>query len=141
MAGYRLDLERFNLAARLEVCRATSANDVVTSRTGEGTLGVRLGHAWELAPLTLDLGVGLGAGILRQTFTSTGLAPPRTSATGFLEAGLRVLRDLPGGAYVFADVAGRTYFLRQWQMDSPAEPTAIFAISAAVGLGMRWSGR
>jgi hypothetical protein len=89
----------------------------------------------------VDVGVGLGGGLLRQTFATSGVAPARSTAVGFLEAGPRVVRDLPRGLHLFAGIGGRTYLLRRWKEDSAAERSAVFAADLTAGLGMRWFGR
>lgn len=141
MVGYGLDLAQVNVATHLELCRDTSTNDVLEAQTTEGALGVRLSHARDLPWLTVEVGVGAGGALLRQTFATTGVAPPRSTAAGFLEAGLRVVHDLPRGLHLFAGVGGRTYFLRRWQMETGGEPSALFAVDVAFGLGLRWFGR
>jgi hypothetical protein len=54
MTGYGFDLERVNLAARLELCRDTSVNEVLEARTTEASVGARLSHA--LGPPVADGG-------------------------------------------------------------------------------------
>jgi len=53
----------------------------------ELTLELRLAHAWDLPFVTLDLAAAAGGGVLHQTFVSSGVAPPRLSATALVGIG------------------------------------------------------
>src|SRR5262249_42034647 len=97
IAGYGVDLRRLSLGARIGVCRATHANEFLDEGLGELSGSLRLAHAWDLPIVTVEVAVLAGGGVLRQTFTTPGIAPERLSVTGIVGAGAGLARELPYG--------------------------------------------
>jgi hypothetical protein len=140
VAGYGVDLEPLSVGARVNACRATRDSTFLREDADELTLEVRVAHAWDLPLVTVDLAVSAGGGVLHQTFTTMGLAPPRSSATALIGIGVGVARELPRGFVLSLEAAGLTYFYRQQSSDGarPIRLVESFALEAALSLAKRW---
>jgi len=97
IAGYLIDLAWLTVTPRLSACRERARNAFVTSATDDVAADVRLAHAWRFGRLALVAQVQLGGAILHQQFTTSGIAPPRTSGAGFFGAGGTLGVALGGG--------------------------------------------
>jgi hypothetical protein len=135
-AGYAVELEHLSLVPRLTACHGGFDNQDLHASADE--IGARLtaAHAFDLPVVTVELGVVVGMSLLHQGFTvAGGVAPDRNSLAGQVGAGLGVVRDLPRGFYLLADVAAESYiFRRQDASDRVALATALAArFGAALG--------
>lgn len=139
-AGYAVEAEHLSVTPRLGVCRSTFTNASLSADADELDLSVRLAHAWDLPVVSIDLGVGAGAAVLRESFTTRGVAPDRISVAGHLGAGLGLTFDLPRGFYVLGEVAAETYFFRQRDPAPGASSSmaAAFTVRPLAGLGKRF---
>lgn len=139
-AGYTLELRQLSVMPRLSACRGAFENDVLRARRDQLDVEVRVAHAWDLPGVTLDLGVGAGAGILHQAFETRGVAAPRTSFVGFLGTGLGLSADLPSGFYLLGQVDAQTYFFQRAPRGAEESPWigAAFAVRPLAGLGKRF---
>ncbi|APR78998.1 Serine/threonine protein kinase [Minicystis rosea] len=135
-AGYAVETEHLSVSPRLGACRGGFSNAFLSASTDELDLSVRVAHAWDLPIVSLDLGVSAGAALLHESFTTRGLAPPRTSFAGHVGAGLGVSVDLPIGFYLLGEVAAETYFFRQQDSDTNTSAiTTAFAVRPLGGWG------
>jgi hypothetical protein len=90
IAGYAVDLMWLTVTPRLSACRERARNAFVATDTDDIALDVRAAHAWYLGPVALTAQVQAGGAVLHQQFTTTGIAPARTSGAGFFGAGARL---------------------------------------------------
>jgi hypothetical protein len=139
-AGYGLELERLSVGLHLNLCRARGENASLQGSADEMTAAVRLAHAWDLPVVTVDLGAVGGGGVLRQTFTTPGVAPDRLSATALLGIGGAISRELAGGFSLALELAGLTYFYRLQSSGGsrPISLQASFALEISLTLSKRW---
>lgn len=131
--GYPVELRYLSLTPRLSACRSGFANTNLSSTTDELALTVRGAYAWDMPWVTLEVGGSIGGAIFRQHFETTGSAPPRTASAGLLGLGLATVFDLPGGAYLRADLEGRTYLV---PVESAGEVKVASPLTTTVGLGV-----
>jgi Caspase domain len=110
--GYRVDLARASLLARAGYCQSSFSNETLAARVHEVDLSLRGGHAWDVSPLTFELGIGAAAVLFVQRFDTEGSAPTRTSAAGNASAYLALLYELPAGLYLALDGEAQLYVLR-----------------------------
>jgi hypothetical protein len=112
-AGWSFDMSRYSITPRLSACRGAFANQTLRATEDEVAAGARLAHAWDLPGVTLDLGVELGAAVIRQTFATRGVAPDRLTAAGRVGVGAAASRDIARGWYASVELGGETYLLEQ----------------------------
>jgi hypothetical protein len=133
--GWAIDLESLSIVPRLGACRSTFENEIVSARADEIDLEVRAVHAFDVSRVTFELGLSGGGGLLLQRFSTTGVAPTRSSFA--LEAGAiaGVRFDLPLGLNLGLDVAGLLYVFRQENAagDRSFAPTAASRLAASLG--------
>jgi len=135
--AYPLELSHLSITPQLDYCRADYRNDTLAADDDEFAVALRLSHAWDLPFFTIDLGLGAGAALLRQSFASTGRAPDLLSAALLLSAGVALSHDLPKGFYVLARVDAQTYFYRQTDADGHIAFAPSFAARVSLGVGKR----
>jgi hypothetical protein len=134
--GGRVDLRQVSLALRIGFSQSDTANthyaDITTREVAFGLDALR---AFDLGPVTLDIGLELGASWFGQDFHDA--TPKRSSGGPFVGAlgGLEV--PLPHRLYARLEVAGLFYFLRTNDDLMSAGATATAATyRAAAGLGV-----
>jgi hypothetical protein len=110
-ASYGRDQSRLRLAARLAACRGGYDDADLSAHTDELSLSARVAIATDTRLVTLDAGAALGASYLRQSFQPSGEAATRNSAAAFVELGGTLIRYLPEGFYLSAELAGLGYVL------------------------------
>ena len=99
-------------------------------------LDLRVAKAWDVAGLTLDLGIPtLGGELLQERFETRGLAPTRTSFAGHVDAGGGLAVPLGDRLYLAAELAAQTHFLSIEDADGMTGPTARFTVRGLVVLG------
>jgi uncharacterized caspase-like protein len=128
--GYRLDLQHAVLGLRSGYCQSRFANRALDARVHELDLGLRVGHAWDLSVLTLELGAGAAATLFIQTFAAQGNAPTRRTLAGNASAYLALLYELRAGFYLALDVEAQVYVLGLLEERQDALRAAFAARSA-----------
>jgi hypothetical protein len=136
IAGYAFDLGWVTLTPRVSGCVEHARNAFVATATDDLTADARVAHAWHVGPLALTVQAEVGAAVLRQSFTTTGMAPPRTIGAGLFGAGASVAVPLGHGASASLATELDTFVMRRDDaMSSSITPT--LGISAMAGIG--WS--
>ncbi|MGH7328982.1 MAG: hypothetical protein ACREJX_11595, partial [Polyangiaceae bacterium] len=87
----------------------------VSSSDNEVGGEARVAHAWDLPFLTIDVGLGAGASLLAQTFTTAGVAPARDTPAGHFEISGRLTVPIAAGFSIYAESAAMTYVFAQDQ--------------------------
>jgi hypothetical protein len=137
-AGYAIDLRWVTLAPRLAACRGQFDNAFLRATTDELDLELRGSHVWDIGGVAVNVGIHLGGSLLRQDFSSEGLAPSRNALAAHLGVLAGTTVDLVQGFYGGIEVDAMTYFFQQQAMDT-AETAAPFAMRVSVLLlGKRW---
>jgi hypothetical protein len=138
-AGYAFAFSRFTVTPRLDACFSHFENASLQANVNEYGADVRLAHAWDLPVLTVDMGFAVGASLLRQTFTTSGVAPPRDTLSPRSSVGLGLTADVTAGFYLFADAAAETYLFRvEDSATGAATLTPSLALRAHLGAGKQW---
>ena len=109
--GGRVDLRQLSLALRLGFAQSGVDNGRLDITTREVSLGVDGLRAFDLGPLTLDVGLEAGASWFAQAFHDA-MTPDRTSFGPFVGAVGQLEWPLPHRLYARVEVAGLFYFLR-----------------------------
>ena len=125
-AGWSIDRARYTISPRLSACRGGYTNDTLRATEDEVAAGVRLAHAWDLPWFALDVGVELGAALVRQSFATRGVAPTHVTGAGRLGSSLTASRDLARGWYASVEVGAETYVFEE-QDGSGADASASLA--------------
>jgi len=138
-AGYALDFEDIGGRVRLSGCTSGFDNGYVEATSHAYDVELRVHHAWDLAWLSLDLGLGGGASLFVQSFSSEGRAPDRTSFAPFLSLGAAASCELGSGFYGTLDVTAESHFLAVQQAGGGDSYTrASVAVRSSAGLGKRF---
>jgi hypothetical protein len=133
-AAYVRELPAVRLSARAGACSGHYANQVLSANTDELHVSGRVARAWDNPALTFDARAALGASWLRQTFHTRGEEPPHHSAAVHLEIGGSVIRYLPSGFYLAAEIARLAYAL---PVESDAsERQLVVRLAARTGLSL-----
>ena len=135
IAGYAFDLGWATLAPRISGCHEESSNEFLAERTDDVALDARLAHAWQIGPVSVIGQVHAGGAALHQSFTTEGIAPPRTVGAAFFGGGLGLAIGL--GHRTSASVATQldTFLFRHDDgMAARWRPT--LAVGTVVGLGV-----
>jgi hypothetical protein len=121
-------------STRAGYCASRFDNANLEARVHEADLGARVGHAWDLSWLTLELGAGGALVGLFQKFETDGSAPPRRALGGSAGALVAALSELRRGFYLGLDVEAQIYVLRL--LEGVSEPLrAQFAGRSALVTG------
>jgi hypothetical protein len=137
--GYGIDFEDIGGRVRLSGCTSGFDNGYVEATTNAYDLELRVHHAWDLAWLSIDLGLGGGGSLFSQRFTSEGRAPDRDSFAPFLALGAAVSWELGYGLYSTLDFTAETHFLSVQEVGSEDGGTrASVALRSSFGLGKRF---
>jgi len=137
-AAYVGELPRMRLAARLAACRGGFENDVLSADTDELSFSGRAAVAWDTPAVTLDAGMALGVSYLRESFYPSGDAPARNTGAAFLEVGGSVIRYLPGGLYLAAEIAGLSYALPVTSPPGGRQLEVRLAARSGLGIGLQF---
>ncbi|MDB4970658.1 MAG: peptidase caspase catalytic subunit p20 [Myxococcales bacterium] len=130
--GGRLDLRQFSLALRLGFSQSDHDNGSLDITTREVSTAIDALRAFDLGPVTLDVGLELGASWFLQAFHDPSTRDSRSFGP-FVGAVGQVEVPLPHHLYARLEVAGLFYFLRT----SEASMTATAATyRAAAGVGV-----
>lgn len=129
-AGYALDLEHFGAGVRIGGCTGSWERGELSAITSSYAITGRLYRAIDIARLTLELGLQLGASVFVQRFESVGRAPSRTTFAPLAGPHLALGVDLGAGYFGALELAVQTYLLRT---KAPREPEALEAPTALGG--------
>ena len=125
-------LSPVTLGPRVGWCRSGYKTTGLTATSDQLDLELSATHAWDLQGFSLELGLTLGLAVLRQSFVTQGLAPPRTSAALQLSPLLAVTRDLTDRSYLIVSGAAATYLFKR---EDAGTRTSAFGPSFALRLG------
>jgi len=133
-AGYAIALPWITLTPALTACREHLENTFVATRLTEVSASLAATHVWDVGRFALALGGRLGGGMLREDFTTTGIAPARSEAAlSFALIGGGALRVSPGLELVLElDVA--SYLFRA--ADARGAVRWATPLTLGVGLGL-----
>jgi hypothetical protein len=137
-AGYVLHLEQLSVGARALACHGSFANQFIDASTNEVGGEIRAAHTWDLPVVGIDLGLALGGWLLHQSFTTTGLAPARSTPAGSLALTLGLHADLGAGFSVMEESGLATYLYAQDHDDGTTSLGPYFAFRQMVGLAKVW---
>jgi hypothetical protein len=138
-AGYAVHLENVSAGARLAGCHAAFSNDVLRASSNQLGGELRVAHAWDLPIVSVDLGLAVGGWLLQQTFTTLGIAPPRSTAAGSAALALGLRGDVGGGFSLFAETSLVSYLYPQ--VKDPLGSVSFgpyLALRQAFGLAKVW---
>ncbi|HYJ09410.1 MAG TPA: caspase family protein, partial [Polyangiaceae bacterium] len=137
--GYGIDFEDVGGRLRLSGCTSGFDNGYVDATTNAYDLELRVHHAWDFAGLSLDLGLGGGATLFSQRFSSLGRTPDRNSVAPFLAVGPALSWELGFGLYGTLDLSAETHFLAVQRSSFEDDATKLsFALRSSFGLGKRF---
>lgn len=137
--AYAVDLESVGARLRLGACGGGFDNAAVHARVVALDSELRAYHAWDVSALTLQLGLGLGLSLFRQSFDAVGSAPPANDAVPFLSLAIGVTGDLGHGFALGLDLAAETHFLRIQDTDyADSELRPAFALRPLLHLVKRY---
>jgi hypothetical protein len=136
--GLAIALRPVTLIPRVAWCRTGYTSQGLQATTDQFDVELQTSHVWDLAPVSIELGLTIGATLLNQSFKTAGTAPPRTTAALQLTPAVAVSRDLGSRTYIYLTVAGATYLFKN--ESSTTEATSFgpsFAVRVALGFGYR----
>jgi len=138
-AGVAVDWSGFGVRTRFSTCYSELQNPVLTSDVMAFDVAAQVYRAWDVAWLTLEVGVGAGVSLFSQRFNTAGVAPTRLSTVPFVSLGAGAQANLPAGFYAGLGLAGETHFMRvAGNIDDPAPLIAAFAVRASLSAGKRF---
>lgn len=136
--GHTLEARRLGLTSTLGFCRADFAADRVDVQADQYDLDLVLTRSFDLPIVSVALGLGGGVSLLRQTFETAGVAPPRNSAAGHSTALVDLRWGLSRGLFVMVAVAGQVLiFAQQRGNEDDARTTGVPVAQLRLGLG-KW---
>jgi len=136
--GLPIALRPVTLTPRVAWCRTGYTSQGLAATTDQFDVELQTSHVWDLAPVSIELGLTIGATLLNQSFKTAGTAPPRTTAALQLTPAVAVSRDLGSRTYIYLTVAGATYLFKN--ENSSTETSSFgpsFAVRVALGFGYR----
>lgn len=137
--GYPVDLRWLTVAPRVGWCRSTIDGDPIHTTADELDVELQLSHVFDVPVVSFGLGVSGGLTWLRQSFTTTRLAPPRHTVGGHVDAFVDLWWDLPRGFYMLTEVAFSLYaFSQQLDRRGTAIVRAVPTMRGVVGVGKRF---
>ena len=134
-AGWTWVRADMTLSPRVVACRGEFSNRTVDAKTDAVALDVRVARAWDIPRVTLDLGITVGAELLRERFVTRGDAPTRTSAAAHIDAGVGAALPIAGRIFVTTEAAVQTHFLAVEDQAGDRDLTARFALRCLVAIG------
>ncbi|HUQ07437.1 MAG TPA: caspase family protein [Kofleriaceae bacterium] len=123
------------LSPRASLCRGDFANETLTATTTALALDVRVAKAWDVHRVTLDVGVTVGGELLRETFTTRGEAPPRTSGALHIDAGLGTLVPFTARFFLTSEIAAQTHLFTLEDRSGARDLAARFAVRGVLAIG------
>jgi hypothetical protein len=136
--GLAIALRPITLVPRVAWCRTGYTSQGLEATTDQFDIELQGSHVWDLAPVSIEVGLTIGATLLNQSFKTQGSAPPRTTAALQLTPAVAVSRDLGSRTYIYGTVAGATYlFKNQSSTTETASFGPSFAVRVSLGFGYR----
>ena len=137
--GLAIALRPITLVPRVAWCRTGYTSEGLAATTNQFDVELQASHVWDLAPVSIEVGLTVGATLLNQSFKTEGSAPPRTTAALQLTPAVAVSRDLGSRTDVYLTGAGATNLVKT---ESPSTETTSFgpsfAVRVALGFGYRF---
>lgn len=133
--GYGVDFQSLGLRARLGACTSSTSSDAIDGTVNAYDSDVRVYHAWDLAPLTVELGLGLGGSLFTQRFATRGFAPARTTFVPFLAIGGAAWLDLGDAYHVGLDLNAETHVMPLDAGNGETATKAAIALRTSVSIG------
>jgi hypothetical protein len=96
-----------------------------------------MAHVWDLPSFSVELGLTLGGGLLRQRFSTSGVAPARTGGALQLAPGVSITRELTPRSYLSLGGHATTYLLRTQEAGASALWGPSFALRLSLAAGLR----
>jgi hypothetical protein len=137
-AAYVSELPELKWTARLGACRSQFLNQDLSASADEVSLEGRAARVFDTPLLSFDAGAGVGLALLRQSFKTAGLAPARNTLTTYFELGGSLIRYLPGGFHVSAELAGLAYPLPMESASHEQEIVVRFAARVGLQFGLQF---
>jgi hypothetical protein len=123
------------ISPRVHACRGFVDNETLSATTDIFGVDLRIGKAWDLPAVTLDLGVTAGGELLYERFETRGRAPNRLSPAGHVDAGLGVVVPIAGRLYLTGEAAVQTHFFIVEDQDGVKDLSSRFALRGFVAVG------
>ena len=138
--GARVDLRQISLEFRLGFADATRQNTRWTIDTRELSAAVDAIRAFDLGPVTLDVGLEAGVAAFLQAFhdppsTIVTTTPSRAAPAPFAGVVGQLEVPLPHRLYIRLEVAGLTYFMRTTDGNKQSATTAA-TYQTGLGIGV-----
>jgi hypothetical protein len=135
--GLAIALRSITLTPRVAWCQSGYASPGLQATTDEWDVELQGAYVWDLAPVSIEIGLIVGGSFFHQSFSTPGDAPPRNTGALQLTPLVSVSHDLGSRAYLYVSVAGATYL---FSSRSTATDTTTFGPSFAVrvALGFGW---
>ena len=132
---YQLALPSLTVAPSINLGRSASSNDVLATRTRELQGAMRITRDFDFSRWTLSGGALVGASWVRQTFDTTGMAPPRNglALVSGLSAGVQY--GLTGRFYASATAELLSYIVAQRGREDDVKTTTPLTFVWSAGIG------
>jgi hypothetical protein len=137
--AYAFVLPALTMTPRLDACLGGFENPTLRAMTQEIGGDVRISHAWDFPSVTFDIGIAVGTSWLRQSFSTSAIAPTRDSIAFRSSIGPAATFDLAAGLYLIADIAAETYAysIRDSATRTNSLTTSL-VVRARAGIGKQW---
>ena len=136
--GIAVALRAFTLTPRVAWCRSGFAGPGISASLDQYDAELSATHVWDAGLLSVQFGLTVGGSFLRQSFSTQGAAPKRTTGALQLAPSIGITRDVGQRTYVYLLGSASTYLLRT-QDPSTARSSfgPSFAVRTAIGVGYR----
>jgi hypothetical protein len=108
-AGVLVVRSDLTISPRVSACEGRFSNETLKATTRMLAGDLRVAKVWDVSRVAVDLGVTAGIEILDERFTTSGIAPARTSLATHVDAGAGVVVPLPARFYLSAELAAQTH--------------------------------
>jgi hypothetical protein len=136
--GVAVALRAFTLTPRVGWCRSGFTGQGINALVDQYDLELSATHVWDVGLVSVQFGLTVGGSLIRQRFSTQGVAPWRTTGALQLAPSIGVARDVGQRTYVYVLGSASTYLLRT------EDPTTArssfgpsFAVRTAMGIGYR----
>jgi hypothetical protein len=136
--GYAVDLSELTLSLGAAFCRSVFESALVHTRADEASLGVSVLRVFDLPFVSVGFGATLGAGWLRQSFDTRGLARTRNGWLAFPGAVAVASTELGTGFSAFTEAIGRLSVFRQRRGVGSEDTTAVPGLELTIGASKRF---
>lgn len=137
-AGYAIALPWITLTPALAACREHLSNAFVATELDEMAASLAAAHVWDAGRFSFSLGGRLGASVLHERFTTSGIAPSRSEAAlSFALIGGAALRVSPR-IELTLDVDLASYLFHQADMRGAVHWATPLALGGGTGIAYAW---